>query len=106
MVVLKKIKGATLIETIVASVLVLAIFVVATLTINNVFYSSVINDSFRFENRFKEVHYQTIQKKVIVPFYEETSNWEISVEKIENNIVIEALLKSNRLAIKKTVKDE
>ena len=98
MVILKKIKGATLIETIVASVVIMTAFVFATMIINNVFYTAVVNDTFSYKNRIKEVHYLAKHGKLEIPYFEETNEWEITVESKNDLIFLFGNFKQNKLS--------
>lgn len=106
MALLKKIKGATLLETVIASVIVLIVFVVATATINNVFYSAVVNNTLVFENRVNKLYYLTLHKQFTLPFYENTPDWEISIEESNSNILLSATLKKNNMQLQHTLSDE
>lgn len=79
MVVLKKIKAATLVETLLASAIILIVFFIGSLTLNNVFLSSVKKDTTLLDNRVKELQYGLKHKMVTIPFYEETDSWDISI---------------------------
>lgn len=80
MAVLKKIKAATLIETLVASAIIVIIFLIASISINNVFNSTVKSNDFELNNRVKEIKYLAKHNKLSLPFVDDTPKWEIYLE--------------------------
>lgn len=95
MVILKKIRSATLVETMVASVIIVIVFVVASLSVNNIFKGVINSDDSALRNRINELTYFIQNKKIKVPFYEETAPWDIAIEKQEEEIVMEISNKKN-----------
>lgn len=89
MVILKKIKASTLIETLTASVIIIVVFMVASLSFNNVFMNSVKSDAVLLENRLLEIEYLTNHHKLIFPFYEEQEYWIITGEKMQGEVNFE-----------------
>ncbi|PHS65762.1 MAG: hypothetical protein COB12_06735 [Flavobacterium sp.] len=81
MVVLKKIQSATLVETLVASVIILVVFLIASMSLNNVFKTTIKENDSALKSRIKELHYLNRNHQIIIPFYEETDLWEIKIEK-------------------------
>jgi len=79
MVILKKIKAATLIETLTASVLIIIVFMIASLSFNNIFTNHIKRDQSAIENRVKELEYLVIHDKIRVPYTEDFSTWEIEI---------------------------
>ncbi len=95
MVVLKKIRAGTLVETMIASVIIIVVFLIASLSLNNVFKGAIKADDSALENRIKEVIYFTKNEKLIIPFYEDNQFWELAIEKMNNQIILEVLNKKN-----------
>lgn len=95
MVILKKIRSATLLETMIASVIIVIVFVVASLSVNNIFKGAINSDDSALRNRVNELTYFIHNKKIKVPFYEETALWDIAIEKQEEEIVMEISNKKN-----------
>lgn len=89
MVILKKLKAATLIETLTASVIIIVVFMVASLSFNNVFMNSLKSDNVLLENRMREIDYFSGNKKILFPFYEEKEYWIITGEKRPGEIYFE-----------------
>ncbi len=79
MVILKKIRGATLIETLTASVLIIIVFMIASLSFNNIFNNHVKQDLGAIENRIKELEYLVHHQKITIPYTEGFSGWGIEI---------------------------
>lgn len=95
MVVLKKVKAATLVETLVASVLIIIVFLIASMSLNNVFKGMVKTNDHAFQHKIKELTYFTLNETLSLPFYEENASWEISIDNKENKLVLSALNRRN-----------
>lgn len=76
----KKIPGATLMETLVATSIILIVFVVASLVLNNTFRTWAEKDSFSLQNRLEVLQYLYVHKKLTVPYYEDFEGYEIAIE--------------------------
>lgn len=95
MVILKKIRSATLVETMVASVLIVIVFLIASLSLNNVFRGTINSDNSALRNRITELTYFVRNKKVNIPFYEDTSLWEIAIQYLGEEGIMEVVNKRN-----------
>lgn len=84
MVVLKKIKGSTLMETLVATVLIVAIFMISSMILNNLFSNALSSRTDAIEAHVNELHYLYLNNSLEVPHYEDFGNWNISVEFIKD----------------------
>lgn len=80
MVVLKKIKGSTLMETLVATVLIVVVFMLASMILNNLFSSSIKGDTRDVEAVLNELEYRYINNKVQVPYKADFNKWHISID--------------------------
>ncbi len=92
MALLKKIKGTTLMETLVATVLIMVIFVISGLVLNNVFSSTMRNHTKPAETVINELRYLETNKKITLPYHGEMDGWEVSLERItlDRQIFLEA----------------
>ena len=72
-----KIKGSTLMETVIATVIILAVFVVASLILNNTYKGVAQSDTFSIDNRLEELFYLTKYKQLSLPYEETYRNYEI-----------------------------
>jgi cytochrome c oxidase assembly protein Cox11 len=88
MVILKKIPAATLVETLVASVIIVIVFMIASLSLNNIFKGTITSNGTPLQNRIKELSYLSLNKKITIPFYENTSIWEITIEKQNGELIL------------------
>ncbi|MHA7057054.1 hypothetical protein ACWGOQ_0007535 [Aquimarina sp. M1] len=89
MVILKKIRAATLIETLTASVLIIIVFMIASLSFNNIFTNHLKRDQSAIENRIKELKYHIIHDNLTLPYTEDFGLWEIEIITRNNkNIVV------------------
>ena len=94
MVVLKKIKGSTLMETMVATILIVTIFMISSMLLNNVLSTQIKNNTKGVSMLMEEIEYKYLNNLIATPYYVEESNWEIGLDKQQYNgnifIVIEA----------------
>lgn len=90
MAVLKKIKSATLIEAVVATVLIVIIFIIASLILNNLVLNTFSKNTHPIENRINELEYQIQNNNIKLPYQERYKNWGITIvqEKIGSQLVI------------------
>ena len=80
MALLKKIKASSLMETMVATVLIVIIFMVASLVMNSlVVAKSKAGDSQRIREHLKKLEYQYLNQQIETPHAEQWENWEITV---------------------------
>ena len=79
MAVLRKIKSATLIESLVATVLIVVVFVVASLILNNLMFNSFSRKTHDVETRIYELEYQIKHNTIKLPYHEEFGNWKIDI---------------------------
>lgn len=94
MVILKKLKSATLVEAIVATVLILIVFMVASAIINNLLMNRFNKSTHKIEYRLNELEYKYQNNEIKLPYQESIENWNVLIkkEKINNQeyILIEA----------------
>ncbi len=95
MVILKKVRSATLVETMVASVIIVIVFLIASLSLNNIFRGTINSDDSALQNRINELTYFVNNEKIKAPFYEDTALWDIGIEIQGGEKVIEVLNKKN-----------
>lgn len=105
MVVLKKLKASTLMETLVASVLIVIVFMVSSLILNNVFFNRIKGNTNKVDSRLNELYYLRINGELELPFTETYNQWNISLDQlVENNksvLEIEAVnIETNKTIIK------
>ncbi len=87
MVVLKskyKIKGSTLMETLVATVIIVIIFMIASITLNNLFSITIKNNTQSIDNYLNELKYKHQNNMLQLPYQEYYENWLINISKFED----------------------
>lgn len=67
-------------ETMVATVLIVVIFMLSSLILNNLFAAQVRGNLQPVKTHLDEVEYLYSNDKLIVPYYEEWNDWSISIE--------------------------
>ncbi|MEX0274331.1 MAG: hypothetical protein AB3N16_08140 [Flavobacteriaceae bacterium] len=81
MAVLKKIQASTLMETLVATVLIVLVFMVSSLILNNLFANSITFNENEVRQELLRLQYQYQNELLQVPYESEMGDWEISVSK-------------------------
>lgn len=105
MVILKKIRGSSLAEVLIASVLIMIVFVIATLILNNVFKGVITANDSNMQNRITELTYLSKHGQLKTPYYEDTTHWDIAIETFNNQLILEALHKPSNKTIRKDIND-
>lgn len=80
-----RVKGSTLMETLVATVLILIIFMLASMILNNLFSTTINNNTQAIENHINELQYLQQYNQIEVPYTETYKNWNISIENYKEN---------------------
>ncbi|WP_046744108.1 hypothetical protein [Kordia zhangzhouensis] len=91
MALLKKIKAATLMETLVATVLIVLVFMISTFLLNSLFNNTVRQNTDALKTHISELAYLSIHHQISVPYDEVFDNWDISVERVDNKLIFEAI---------------
>ncbi|WP_417887096.1 hypothetical protein [Zunongwangia sp.] len=73
-----KLNGSSLIENLVASVIIMLVFVIASFSINNVLRNQT-NSSAKLDNHVKELTYLVVYDKISEGYTETYINWNIEV---------------------------
>lgn len=94
MVVLKKVRASTLMETLVATVLIVVVFLLSSMIFNNLFFRSITDNTEEVDTHINELIYLHKNEKIKLPYTEDFKNWELKIYKEigldGNNIVIDA----------------
>lgn len=81
MVVLRKIKGSTLMETLVATVLIVLLFTMASLLLNSIFASSISGGkNQQLTTHLQQLEYRYKNGIIAIPYYEELEEWNIVLD--------------------------
>lgn len=109
MALLKKIKGSTLMETLVATTIIVIIFMLASIIMNNLFSRRVKYNTSEVEAYLNELQYQYQNDLLVLPYDDTYKHWDIEIEKLtENNqskITIEAVNKNIKKTLSKSFYD-
>ena len=91
MALLKKIKASTLMETLVAPALIVIIFIIASMILNNVFSNSIKNNTQGIKQHLYELQYLQVNEKLSIPYYETYGTWDVTIDryKEDDNFMIE-----------------
>ena len=81
MAVLKKIRSATLVEAMVATVLIVVVFMIASLVMNNLLLNTFSRNTHAIDSRMKELEYNIKNENIETPYSEEYNGWRISIDK-------------------------
>lgn len=96
-------------ETLVATVLIIVVFMVASMVLNNLFFNSIKNDTTQIDAQLNELHYLYINDKLTIPFQDELNGWDINVqsitEKNETIIVFDAKNRATNKSITNRIND-
>lgn len=97
MVILKRLKGSTLMETMIATVLIVIIFMMASLVMEATFSARMDNNMEPLSEKFHQLEYQYSKGGVAIPYFEEWDDWNIEMEKTdEQGTLMIALTAKNK----------
>jgi len=85
-----RIKSSTIVETLVASVIIVVIFSIASLTLNNVFKTSILSDTSGLENHVDKIIYMSKNNKLELPYYKSFEGWELTCTKQQGGVMVKA----------------
>ncbi|MEC7264022.1 MAG: hypothetical protein VXW38_09800 [Bacteroidota bacterium] len=83
--VLKKVKASTLMETMVATVLIIVIFMLSSLIMNSLFATTIRGNHTSLDNFADELEYMYGNGKITLPYYEEWDGWKIVISNPEKD---------------------
>ena len=105
MAILKKIRGATLMETLIATVLIVVIFTLASLILNNTFSNHIKDHRHDLYNEIYELEYLWFTDVVEAPYTSNYKNWTIqlntTIENGRERFVIHAVQNKSQKEIKR-----
>ena len=100
MVVLKKIKASTLMETLVASVLIVVIFMIASMILNNLFSNTIKSNTRVIEAHINELQYLYKNEKLTLPYYDDLDKWSVEVKTFKEQNMPKVLFEANHMETK------
>ncbi len=83
----RKIKGETLIETLVATSIIIVVFVIASLVLNNTVRTLAAKDTFEVRNRLEVLQYLYTHNKLTLPYDEVYDTYQITIYSEESDPV-------------------
>lgn len=105
-----KLKASTIIETLVASIIIVIIFTITSLTLNNISLGLVKKETSAIDNHITKLVYLHRNNKIEIPYQEDIEEWEINIRtKWLNNIsyfIVDATNNQTKKKIQKTYIDE
>ena len=81
----KRVNASTLVEVLVASVLIIVIFAIASLSLNNIFKSTIKNNTTIIENELNKLQYLYQHQKINNSYKSDFGNWEVFIIKEKGN---------------------
>ncbi len=66
-------------ETLVATVLIVVIFMISSMIMNNLLANNIKQNTELAEERLNALEYQVLNKGIKLPYYEDFESWEISI---------------------------
>lgn len=98
-----RLKASTLVETLVASVIIIVIFTIASLTLNNIFSSNIKGNLNNVENHLNKLEYLYHNNKIKYPYQEDFEDWDIQLVSSKENEVSYIFFKATRSNSKKII---
>lgn len=103
MVVLKKIKASTLMETMVATVLIVVVFMMSSLLLNTIFSASIKGNTQPILEKLHELEYEYKNGKIVLPYNEDWNNWDIFINSFSPKEATYIQLEATNMDSKKVV---
>ncbi len=87
-------------ETLVATAMVVIIFMVASLILNNLFVGTIKNSSRHIEAHLYQLDYELSHDKILLPYSSEFKGWDVRIDKFKEGgityVEFEASLKNTQ----------
>ena len=103
MALLKKIKAATLMETLVATVLIVLVFMIASMVLNSLFASSIRANEKQARAYLLHLQYQHQNGGLELPYNEVLDSWQIQVYQMEEQGAAQILFTARDSSIRKEI---
>ena len=99
----KKKKGSSLIETLIASVLIMIVFGISMVTVGNVLERTVKSNTRFIDNELNRLEYLYLNGMIATPDVIEKGDWQIHIEKEKDGNLIYLILRAKN---KKSLKEK
>lgn len=94
-------------ETLVATVLIVIIFMISSMILNNIFTTSIKYNTRAIDAHLNELHYLYDKKKFKLPYQDDFKSWVISIKSYKDNnknvVMFEAVNTETNKAISKEI---
>ena len=99
----KKVKSSTLMETLVATVLIVIVFMIASMVLNTLFASSINQNDNQVRQELLQLQYKYEYELLQLPYSDELNQWNITVTKQDFNNRSEVLFLATQMQTNKEV---
>ncbi|MEX0290068.1 MAG: hypothetical protein AB3N14_13240 [Flavobacteriaceae bacterium] len=106
MAVLKKIKAATLMETLVATVLIVIIFMISSMLLNSMFANSIKSRKHHVISHMQRLKYELQNHSIQMPYTKKDGDWKYTVYHEPEGRLNYVVLEAAHLKSKKAFKDK
>ena len=90
-------------ETLVASVLIIVVFMVASLILNTMFSNTITSNTRAIETHLNELEYLYETDKLLLPYNDTFNNWSVSITKFKDKEQLKVAFEATQLKTKKTI---
>jgi len=90
-------------ETLVATVLIIVIFIVSSMILNNLFLNITNSNTRKMASHLSELEYLYINDKLLLPYTDDVDNWTITVYKIKSENQQKVILTAVNSVTKKSI---
>ena len=90
-------------ETLVATVLIIVIFIVSSMILNNLFLNITNSNTRKMTSHLSELEYLYINDKLLLPYTDDVDNWTITVYKIKSENQQKVILTAVNSVTKKSI---
>ena len=99
----KKVKSSTLMETLVATVLIVIVFMIASMVLNTLFASSINQNDNQIRQELLQLQYKYEHELLQLPYSDELNQWNITVTQQDFNNRSEVLFLATQMQTNKEV---
>lgn len=101
-----KVKSSSLIETVVATVIIIVVFTIASLTITNVMRGITKSNTFKVQSRLDFLFYKLDNEELTLPYEEDYEMFTIELFSLEEDDIKSVVLKATHKEGKVTLEQQ
>ena len=90
-------------ETLVATVLIVVIFLMASMILNGLFATSIVQNDTPIRQELLQLQYRYQNHKLTLPYYDQHQNWDIEVIEVDWNATTQVVFSAVEQQTKKEV---